>query len=98
MISIPLVENSLSGKATYLEHCAIPLFCMEDYTILGFAAANLPEAKKVLQKTGFHIQMTNGGAEIIVDNIARVSQLAELFIANHIEVSYMDIADTLYQA
>lgn len=98
MISIPLVENSLTGKANYLEHCSVPLFCMEDFTVLGFAARDLSEATKVLQEAGVRIAQNRCGTEIMVDNISWINQLADLFMANNVEVSYMDIADTLYQA
>lgn len=98
MISIPLVENTPLGKAIFLEHCAMPLFCMEDFSVLGFAAEDVSEATRVLQEAGVRITQSSGITEIMVDNINNINQLANLFMANNVEVSYMDLADTLYQA
>ncbi len=98
MVKIALVEDSEESKAIYLAGCVMPAFYMNDYTILGFPVKNFAMVRELLKKEGYALIDTNGGSNIVFENLKQLPALQELFWQNGIDTSLTDIADTFYQA
>lgn len=97
-IILPIMHNSPSDKARYLESIELPGNYMEDFTIMGILVDDVDRALQFLISEGFSTQSTPTGKHIILDSNSEIPQLIKQLTAHKFTCDYSDIADTIYQA
>ncbi|MCP3887915.1 MAG: hypothetical protein GY702_03450 [Desulfobulbaceae bacterium] len=98
MITLPLVPESCEARCLYLEQCILPLFYMEDFTLLGFKIREFEIAKNILVEGGYKLTDKGVGIEIHLRGYTEIEGVKKLLDIHQIEADFSDIADTFYQA
>ena len=98
MISIALVEHSCEARSKYIDARPLPLFYMEDFSILGITVTDYPTAQAFLRQTGYTIIARPGGGDINLQHISHLPKLLKQLNEHGIDATVSDVADTIYQA
>lgn len=79
MTSIALVPRNPISRGTYLGTKSLPKNYMSDFSLMGFVVDSFPEACSILSSAGFQLTERVCGADIAIDNPARVPEIHRLF-------------------
>lgn len=98
MAKIALIANSSESRSKYLQSAHMPVFYMEDFSILGLLVEKYEEARTVLKNKGYTIIKLEGGSDIHLDHPGQISTIITTLLQHDIHAELSDIADTIYQA
>lgn len=75
----------------------MPIFYMQDYTVLGFRVNDCDQALAVLDRHAFSIRHGHGSKGVEIETAARVRAVVQLLVDNGLECEIADIAEGIYQ-
>ena len=96
MPRMPILANE-SNTSTCLPDSILPVFYMEDYTVLGLRVANLGAAIRLLEKKGIALLKESGYIELFVDQRDQIPHIIQLLQANGISCDITDLIEHVYQ-
>ena len=98
MAKIALVADTCTSRAAYLEHCQIPAFYMEDFSVLGLVVSDVRTARVVLEEAGYVVVKRNGITDVHLQGAVEIRNALLALRSSNIASEFTDIADTMYQA
>ncbi len=82
-------------------HCSdlleLPLFYMNDYSVMGLMVPQLTPAVQALSSRGFHVETVEIGARIEFNGPQEVSRIFDALSAEQITFTVTDLVDQAYQ-
>jgi hypothetical protein len=96
MPRMPILANE-SKIPTCLPDSSLPIFYMEDYTVLGLRVGNLGAAVRLLEKNGITLLKKAGTIELSIERSDQIPQIFGLLNANGISCDIADIVESVYQ-
>ncbi|MGD8990768.1 MAG: hypothetical protein PVI00_04865 [Desulfobacterales bacterium] len=96
MPRMPIISNE-SNTAICLPDSSLPIFYMEDYTVLGLQVGNLGAAAALLAKNGIALIRKAGYLELSVDQSDQIPHIIQLLKENDIACDINDIVEHVYQ-
>ena len=83
--------------APVLEGVDLPLFYMNDFSVLGLVVQKLSQALKVLKTNGFTVTRQNNCARIRFHTRSEMDKLFETLNRHHVAYGTADLARQMYQ-
>ena len=81
-----------------LEGVDLPIFYMNDFSVLGLVVHKLAPALEALQADGYHVVRKKGNcARIRFNDLPEFNKLFETLSQNHIDYSTADLVTQAYQ-
>lgn len=96
MPRLPILSYE-SDAAICLPDSSLPVFYMEDYTVLGLRVQNLGVAIRLLEENGIALHRKAGHVELSVEKRDQIPHVIQLLKANHISCDIADIVEHVYQ-
>ena len=75
----------------------LPIFYMQDYSVLGFRVNDCDHALEVLDRHAFPVRHGHGSKGVDINPAARVRAVMQLLADNGLECEIADLADGIYQ-
>lgn len=75
----------------------LPVFYMEDYSVLGLRVNHCEEATRILDKNDYLLVHSASGTEIVVRDGDELHEVVQLLNANGIACDITDLAEQMYQ-
>lgn len=96
MKAIPVLQHGRRAAAC-LTNGSLPLFYMNDYSVLGLQVSDLDLAYRVLADQHVTIEHRSDYLKLQIQQIAQVPEIVSLLNRNGIHCGLSDIADQIYQ-
>ena len=96
MPRMPILANE-ANTSTCLPDSLLPVFYMEDYTVLGLRVANLGAAIRLLEKKGIAFLKESGYIELFIEHKDQIPRIIQLLKSNDISCDISDIVEHVYQ-
>ena len=87
-------QDRLEGAIDQRE---MPIFYMQDYTVLGFRVNDCDLALEVLDRHAFAVRRGQGSKGVDIETAARVLAVMQLLEDNGLECEITDMAEGIYQ-
>lgn len=98
MGKIAICAADANERAVYLQNRDLPVYYMEDFSLMGFVVSNYDEATLLLTEQGYRLEKVEGGADVVIDSPSQLLEIEQSLADNGISCAWTDIVDTLYQA
>lgn len=96
MAYYPIIQkNDLS--VTTAGHLQLPIFYMEDFSVLGLRVKDCNQAARMLDRNSFSLKRAGGNIMINIVTASRMNEVIQLLNANGMECEIADIAEGMYQ-
>ena len=96
MAHYPIVEKNGLPVATAGQR-QLPVFYMEDFSVLGFRVNDCDRAVRILDRHAFNLKRSGGSVEVDVQPVARIQEVMQLLKENGLECEFADVAEGIYQ-
>ena len=96
MRAIPVLQRG-SCAPVCLSNDSLPVFYMNDYSVLGLQVSDLDTAYQVLADQHLAIERKTNHLEIRIEHTGQMPQIVSLLDRNGINCGITDIADQIYQ-
>lgn len=101
-MKIPVVQMTASQPEAhehlkYSDYCPLPASYMSEYSVLGLVVDKLDRAIQTLSGHGLYVTRQVFGAELEMNNSARVPEIVKMLLEAGIYCSMGDVIDSVYQ-
>ncbi|MDX2452462.1 hypothetical protein [Desulfosarcina sp.] len=96
MAYYPIIQKNERQVATS-GHRLLPIFYMEDFSVLGFRVNDCGHAIRVLDRHAFVLKRANGSIEVNIDRASQIREVMQLLNGSGLECEIADIAEGMYQ-
>lgn len=96
MRAIPVLQQG-SRTPVCLSNDSLPIFYMNDYSVLGLQVSDLDMAYQVLADQQVAIRRQTDHLEIRIERTGQMPEIVKLLDRNGIDCGITDIADQIYQ-
>lgn len=86
-------ETEMSG----VDNASLPLCYMSDYSVLALRVDRFENVLSHLEKENVQFKKAPAGIEVLVDDVARLQAILQLFATHGINAELTDIAAQIYQ-
>lgn len=94
---LPIESASNETESVGVDNASLPLQYMSDYSILALRVDKFEDAQSLLEKEHFQLVGTPAGLNVVVEDVARLQNIVQLFEAQGIIVEFTDIVAQIYQ-
>jgi hypothetical protein len=96
MAYYPIVQKNDRPVATS-GHRLLPIFYMEDFSVVGFRVNDCDHATRVLDRHAFSLKRAGGCIEVDIARSSQMLDVMQLLNGNGLECEIADIAEGIYQ-
>lgn len=96
MANYPIVQKNEPPAAT-VGGRPLPIFYMEDFSVLGFQVNNSEQAIRVLDRHAFSLTRVGGSIAVSAPSPSQLIEIMQLLKANGLECEFADLAGGMYQ-
>ena len=96
MGALPVLQQGSRAPFCLLDH-SLPLFYMNDYSVLGLLVSDLDVTYQVLVNQNLAIERKSDHMAINIERPGQMSEVVYLLDRNGINCEIADIADQIYQ-
>jgi hypothetical protein len=96
MLRMPIVSDE-SNTVIGGPFLPLPVFYMEDYTVLGFRVLDLEASLRLLENAGIGIHQRQGCSELLIEHRGQIPNIIQMLNENGMFCVIADVVGQVYQ-